>query len=514
MNKEKTTALKASVACAALFFGALAIAPDTELFGGGEDDPIKREWNANYYQVDNGSTDIVYGQGWLNYKDVDKEWKDIDTTLIEGEDFFTMDKAPFSVKIPKLSTGTASFISNNRWDEDNKADIQTPPLTMALTAQGVDEVEAKIETGDFGFGEVDYVVYKNAYPQINADLIYWVQSVPNPELKKIIRINEDPKVSEDLKFCFDTDYDDSIDLKEGQDQEPKEGKIITEDSIEVTPNGEDGPRKIVIEKAFVWSKWHSEIQEENEDAILIPDDKEEITLEVDGASLCKIIKKSYLDFSEYPVYSDASFSFTPSPGTADGYAYWGSLAGETWTTARNQNPGTSWNNTDVTMPFGIYSNAATNEYENFWRSKAIFDTSSLDDSAVINSTQISGNISFAINNFDDKLGISAATTASNTAVAFGDFPVANCGATPFSGGVAMVAGDFSENLNAAGVASISKTGYTKFCFNSLRDIINSEPTWVADRGGYGYLGTSEGTGITLTVNVGPSKSSKKVINFL
>jgi len=506
MKKDKSHALKAAVACGCLFFGAIAITPKL----GGGDEPIARDWNADYFASENSTTDVVFTPSWSNYKDADQKWKDIDTNLFEEGEYFTMDQAPFSVKIPKLSSGTATFTSNNRWDNEANKDINEAPLSMMLTAQGVSAVEGKLEQGDFGFGDVQYILYSSAYPALNADLIYWIQKEPSPALKKLIRINSDPKVGQDVKLCFNTDFDGEVDLKEGD--VPKEGKIITEDPVEITPDGkENGPRKIVIDKAYVWSKWFSNEVAQGEDSILEPSDREEITVEVDENSLCKIIPKSFLDFSQYPVYSDASISFIPNPGTADGYAYWGSLAGETWTDARNQAVGTSWNNTDVVMPFGIYSNVATNEYENFWRSKGIFDTSALDDSATINSAQIEGNITFAVNNFDDKLGISAATTASNTVVAFGDFPVANCGSTPFSGGINMAAGAFTENLNAAGVASISKTGFTKFCFNSLRDIINSEPTWISERGGYGYMSTSEGSGLTLTVNYGPIKSHKKII---
>lgn len=509
--KEKITGIPKKLKSCLAVLVSLIIA-STFAYEPNEDKPIhKMTWDSTHYKNEDGTIEAQFPGGWVHYLDADKKWQNIETTLKKNGDFYEMDKAPFTVNVPMLSTGTATFISNNRWDNAQNKEIPDAPLTMSLTAQGVAEVQGKVESGDFGFGETSYIVYPNAYPQIKADLIYWVHKSPVPELKKIIRINEDPKAAQDVKLCFDTGFNKAIDLKEGN--VPKEGKIVTEDQINITPDGKDGPRKIILEKAYIWHQWASSYENDVDQIIEYPSDAEEITIEMDGQTLCKILPKSYLESSEYPVYSDATVGFTPSPGTADGYAYWGNLSGELWTTARNSAV-TSWNNTDVAMPFGIYSNGAVNEYENFWRAKAIFNTASIDDSAIINSVQISGSMSSAINNFNDKLGITSATTASNTVVASGDFPVANCGVTPFSGGVAMVVGNFTENLNAAGRAHINKTGYTKFCFNSLRDITNDEPTWVANRGGYGYLATSEGAGITLTVNYGPINNAKKILPLM
>lgn len=486
---------------AILIGSTFAYEPDNQIV-------YKEDWNATHYLQENGTVKADFDIGWINYLDSNNEWQDIDSTLKKNGDFYEMNKAPFTVKIPTMSNGTATFTSNNRWDNVEEKEIKDPALTMSLTAQGVAIVAAKIETGDFGYGETDYVVYPDAYPSINGDLIYWVHEHPVPELKKIIRINEDPKVGEDLKICFNTGFNKAIDLKEGN--VPKEGKIVTEDQINITPDGKDGPRKIVLDKAYIWHKWAPTYEAEFDKIIEYPSDKQEITIEMDGQTLCKILPKIHLDSLNYPVYSDATITFTVSPGTADGYAYWGNLSGELWPTARNSAV-TSWNNTDVAMPVGIYSNAATNEYENFWRGKAIYNTASIDDAAQINSVLINGSITTAINNFNDKVGIAAATTASNTAVTSADFPLANCGTTPFSGGIAFSVGNFSENLNASGVAHINKTGYTKFCFNSLRDITNDEPTWIANRGGYVYMSTSEAGSLTLTVNYGPVKSSKKLM---
>lgn len=483
-------------------------------FDPNENDPIyKLTWNSSQYKQEDGNVRMELDMGWQHYLDATKHWQNIDTEFVKNGNFYEVDKTPFLVKVPVLSTGTASFVSNNRWDNLEDEEIKDAPLTMSLIAQGVSEVQAKVESGDFGFGEVDYIVYENAYPSIKADLIYWVDDYPVPELKKIIRINENPNVGQDVKLCFNTGFNKAIDLIE--DDVPKEGKIITEDPIEILPDGQDGARKIILEKAYIWHDWQSQSEMQGEDSILLPSDREEVTIEMDGQELCKILSKSYLADSEYPVYSDATVSFTASPGSADGYGYWGDLSGESWTTARNKDPGTSWNNTDVVMPFGIYSNVATNEYENIWRGKGIYDTSSIPDGAVINSVQFQGNITFAVNNFDDKLGITSATTASNTDIGFGDFPVAHCGTTPFSGGINMSAGSFLENLNASGVAHINKTGFTKFCFNSLRDIINSEPTWISERGGYGYISTSESSNpLTLIINYGPILNHKKIMPLL
>lgn len=509
--KEKIDGLsKKMKSCLAVVVSLLVAS--TFAYDPNEDDPIyKLTWNSSQYLQEDGTIRAEYEIGWEHYLDETNHWANIDTEFVKNGNFYEVNKAPFSVKVPVLSTGTATFVSNNRWDNLEDEAIKDAPLTMNLTAQGVSEVQAKVETGDFGFGEVDYIVYPNAYPSIKGDLIYWVDNFPVPELKKIIRINENPNVGQDIKLCFNTGFNKAIDLIE--DDVPKEGKIVTEDPIEIIPDGKDGPRKIVLDKAYIWHDWKSQIEPKGENFVLMPSDREEVTIEMDGQELCKTLPKTYLDNSEYPVYSDATVTFSASPGTADGYTLWGDLSGQTWTTGRNA-AGVSWNNVDIYGLWGIYSNSNPDEWENFYRVKASYDTSSIPDGATINSVQIDMNLVSPVNFFGDKLAITSATMASNTVLDVADHAVANCGTTLFSGGVDMVNGPHLENLNADGVAHINKTGYTKFCFNSMIDVLNDEPTWSSERGSYGFLSTSEDNSLKLIVNYGPILNHKKIMPIL
>jgi hypothetical protein len=505
--KEKITGIPQKLkSCLAVLFSLLIAS--TFAFDPNEDLPVyKKTWNSSQYKQEDNTVTAKYQPGWLHYLDSNKEWQDIDSTFVKNGQFYEMSKAPFTAKVPLLSTGTATFISNNRWDNIQNKEIPDASLNMNLTAQGVAEVQAKIETGDFGFGETEYVVYPNAYPSIKGDLIYWVHPFPSPELKKIIRINQNPNVGQDVKLCFNTGFNKAVDLQE--DNVPKEGKIITEDPVEITPDSKDGPRKIVLEKAYIWHKWKETIEEDK----LIPSDREEVTVEVDGSSLCKILPKESLDALDYPVYSDATLGFSPSSDAADGYTYWADLSGQTWATARAA-AAVTYNNIGDYMFAGIYSNSATNEWENFWRAKIILDTSSIDDAAVIHSTQLAYNQAGGPNWFGDKIVISQATTASNTQVTGVDHPVANCTTTPFTDGVDMASGSYLENFNATGVAAVSKTGYTKLCLNSKFDLLNTEPTWFDGRGSYAYIETGNLGNLILTVNYGPILSPKKIMPLL
>lgn len=60
-----------------------------------------------------------YG-AWIAYLDSDKKFKPINTDFVEIATGFVVDQVPFTVVVPKQSTGKAIFTSNNRWDIFNK----------------------------------------------------------------------------------------------------------------------------------------------------------------------------------------------------------------------------------------------------------------------------------------------------------------------------------------------------------------------------------------------------------
>lgn len=455
---------------------------------------LKRTWNSNHELQENGKVQATFHTGWKNWLDSDDEWKEIEVDLVDFGDYYGVEKAPFTVKLPKLSTGEAIFISDNRYDPLTKKIIQDEPLEMSITAQDVKEVPAKLETGDFGFGNMEYVVYEGAYP--NADLIYFVDSYPS--LRKIIRFNKNPNAESDLEYKFALSFDKETEIWEGEDLK---NAVDTQGEFEIYSKLEDD-RIIRILSAYVWHEWNSKLEKAGNEMVN-KSDRTPINVSYDGSILTKTIPKSYLDNASYPVYADASISFSPSPGTADGYTYWQNSSGTSWATARSS-AGNFLFNTTTAMVVGLVSHTDTNEWSFIFRGTAMFDTSSLNDSLPITGARLNMTINMLSNGFNQKLAIVSRTTASDTALALADHPIGNFGSTHFTDtDIDLVDGVVSAPLNASGIAHINKTGVTKFGLLTTADADNSPPTWASFLNDYSEIQTSEGTGITLTVDYDP-----------
>lgn len=147
-------------------------------------------------------------------------------------------------------------------------------------------------------------------------------------------------------------------------------------------------------------------------------------------------------------------------------------------------------------------------YDRFYRSIFLFDTSPLPDDAIIDSATVS----FAIVSMGNTLGLSDAnagvaivdsTPASNTALATADYQ--QLGTTRLATDVAY--NDISLTriywtLNAAGIAAINLTGITKLGTRLVADLDNVTPTWGSAKETIINAGTSENVlnKPTLTVN--------------
>jgi len=170
-----------------------------------------RTWNSKSFVNSFGEIEREFRIKWIHYLDSDDTFKDIDVSLVDNGTHFGIVGAPFQVKIPKSSIGTAEFISDNRWDIFEKKKITDPPFTQTIRALGINDVAGVRETGNLGFGQVEYVVYPDAYPK--ADLIYWVSHGKAPRLKKLVRFREDPLVTQDVRLEFELSYSSDCEIK-------------------------------------------------------------------------------------------------------------------------------------------------------------------------------------------------------------------------------------------------------------------------------------------------------------
>jgi len=161
-------------------------------------------WNSNTIQLSNGKLQTDFRIKWVNYLDENNSWKSINPDFVKVGNEWIVKDAPFIAKAPLKSDGIATFISNNRWDIFDKKKITSPPLTQTIQALNVNSVEGVKEKGNLGFGNTTYIVYENAYPSLNADLIYWVHQGRGTRLDKLVRFNTAP--SEDVRLEFEIKY--------------------------------------------------------------------------------------------------------------------------------------------------------------------------------------------------------------------------------------------------------------------------------------------------------------------
>ena len=148
----------------------------------------------------------------------------------------------------------------------------------------------------------------------------------------------------------------------------------------------------------------------------------------------------------------------------------------TYITAHDATTGTKSN--DITRP----TNATGFEIQ---RGFAPFDTSAIIDDATIavgSSTFIRCLVTGKDDNDSDSISVVASTQASDTALVGDDYD--NVGTTKFVTDktiaditTAVAPGSANDfQLNASGIANISKTGYSKFAWRTAKDIASTAPT--------------------------------------
>ena len=182
------------------------------------ENPGKRTWNSKTWDLyeGNGRFKTEFHSKWINYLDSDG-WKPINPTLreypISDPDYYTADQLPFKVKIPKSSLGVASFESNNRYDIFEEKKIDEPPITQTMSALDVQNVSGVLENYEQNGGLNNSVRYPLAYPQYNADLIYWIHHGKAPRLNKLIKFTTNPYVKEDVRLSFKLTFDAPMDIE-------------------------------------------------------------------------------------------------------------------------------------------------------------------------------------------------------------------------------------------------------------------------------------------------------------
>ena len=433
---------------------------------------FKRSYNSDHVKQGNGSIKARFKQGWLNYLDANEKWQSIDTKFVDAGEYFEVSKAPFILRAPKTSTGTAKFISNNRYDVFNKTTIKDDPFNMSIRPLGIANVQGVIETGDLGFGKTNYIIYKNAYPQLDADLIYYVQHGRAPRLRKLVRFNSKPNAQVILKF--DLIFDEKPYIKCSGNLWNEMDILKPQGCVAIRRDLNDSPRGVGLYDFFLWDKWT------NRKKI----DFEIIKIGQNQTQLTKKISASEFEGLSFPAYTDASASFNPDANpestSVDGYIF-NSVVSETWAQI-TAGDGTGVDDTDTLLQVRVVATTTTDEYEVLTRIKCLFDTSSIGSGYYVDSASFKFTPFYSSqDDFGMSLALVSCSTASNTSLSLSDYNISSFGSTRLSTDIAlasMVDEDQSTmNLNAFGLANIDMEGVSKFGLICDFDL-DGAPAWI------------------------------------
>jgi hypothetical protein len=434
-------------------------------------EPIKRTWNSDHYRNEDRTITASIKPKWINYMEVDESWQPIDNYFVETDEFFLMDSAPFMASAPLRSTGMAVFHSNNLWDLKTKSKIEEESLNMGIVASGVSDVPGKIKEGDLGWGETNYILYEDAYPEYDADLIYVVHKGVETRLKKLVRFNNDVDIAEDVQLEFDLVFSDKVETKHKGKKWDERNDIVA-DGLAIRRNP-DSPRGIGLHGFYVWSDWTK--------------DRQKIDIEYkkvgQGYKLIKIIPNELLNGDGTLVYTDASASFNPDASpestSVDGAAN-RTGANLLWSDVHD-NAGTgSQDSSAAAIMARIEAAGVADRWANIYRGIFLFDTSSLGAGATVSAADFKWYSTFHSDDFGSmNISLVDSTPASNTAVGNADY--GNVGTTKYASDKAVSSiSDSSYNtmsLNATGISNVVVDGITKLGLRMTNDVSDTAPTW-------------------------------------
>ena len=504
-----------------------------------------KTWNAKNL----GGNATEFHIGWVNYLDGNDEWQEIDCIVTKTDTDFTVTKAPFNFSAPLYSDGVAFFESDNKFDITNKSKITADNYGLYLTARNVTKVEGELFDIN-GDGRLDAVIYKQAYPSIDADLIYYVKHGKSPRLEKLVRFNS--AISDDTDIEFGLRYTDTpaitpstLDDSKNRDDEAtanrtklSDGEVIEQDKgFYIKPFSVTQNRGLGMKEIKIWDSTATDLNAGTTQKI------ETVSTDIksDGSGnsiLTKHIKVAFFSGVTYPVYTDTITAFYPDPHTestsVDGVVLTYNQ-GSDWNTEHDRTSGNFAYDDATTLNIGyLRSNIGGSNNIGLYRWFMLFDTSGLPDADPISSATLSFyGISTATNNVGGDSEVSVQTCsvvqsspASNTAIVTGDFDQCGDVDDPDEG---IATGDrfdpysdFSTSqyndidLNSTGMGWIAKDGITKLGIRNMPDITDDD-IGSAKYNNYMNVGSADQSGTSkdpkLTVTHGVSFTPKAITMF-
>lgn len=489
----------------------------------------RRMWNGKVFKVGN-SMKYMFGIGWQHYLDADGHWADIDTNYVPVDGGWEVVDAPFFLKVPQFADGEAYFEANVRFDVFEKKEILDAPIGMFLRASTAAHVQGELFDMD-GNGRTDAIIYRNAYPQWNADLIYYARHGRAPRLEKLVRFNSNPNVDGQVNIPFDIRYTEDVDVEvDDEDVLPQakkdaivaaiaganrqdqlassrndkkharraarqlkeamrlrrrkmgaeETKVRTKKSIALYRRGSvSDMRGIGMRDFYIW------------DSGTIHKIKERIDVDYEIINpsqyrLTKILSATFFNNPNvvYPVYTDTVSTFYPDPNTettsVDGGV--GYSDNQTWDTTHDATDGTDAYGSSATAYIGSQNDSPPNM--GIYRAILLFDTSGIDDTHEVTAADLSIYISTLAdgdNDGQDYATVVSSTPASNTDITTADYDQvgdAINNPTKLSNDVdlgSMTASAYNTwTLNASGLAAIIVTGVSKFGIREGHDMEDAQ----------------------------------------
>lgn len=430
-----------------------------------------RTYNSKTYEIENGKKIIETHSKWIHYFDESGNWKGINEDFQFDGVKFVMNTAPFFVEAPARSTGIAKFINNNRYDPGVRRLIDEQPLTQTIQALGVADTAGEIEVGNLGWGNVNYVIYRNAYPSFGADLIYYVHTGDRPTLKKLIRFNHPDLIpTSDFSLQFDISYDQDVTIKRSVSGDLTRWTKLSRisDYKEKIVIESQGKRGNGIGSPRIWESYqdiHGKVGGIQKNELI------KISLDPlpHGFRLTKHIPVSFFSGAKFPVYTDTTTEYYPDPSsgasTIDGTVR--RNADGTWLTIHDA-AGDTVDVTNASIASYYSSTAVGGTWSLLQRAIFIFDTSNIGSTSTVSSSTLV----LRGNDKNDECTTSPLTwnlykwtgIATNT-LATTDYASSSFGTDPLSTAKTQAGwsttADNAYLFNATGTSHVSSTGYTK-----------------------------------------------------
>ena len=214
------------------------------------------------------------------------------------------------------------------------------------------------------------------------------------------------------------------------------------------------------------------------------------------------------NYATLTVYPDAD----PETSTVDGYVS-RELVSEIWATIRNGAGNGTYDSVTAGYSYRLEATATTDLWKTIHRGIYLFDTSPIDNSAVISAATLSlfgqSKASGDWTTTETATAIVASNPASNTALVIADFIV--LGITLFSDTIITYTNwnitDYNNfTLNAVGISNISLTSISKFgTRDNTYDLPNTDPTWYAFKYQYSAMWNAD--------QIGTSQDPKLVVQY-